>query len=512
VLLTGTAGYFILSSIENYHDQQQRASVLGLARTISLNLRGESDLSDARRLYSFIQRLRVSDPRIIEATIVDSTGEITGDLDDSHVYSRTEDDDLLAVLRGAGKTCRTGRRGPDVFEATVPIYFPGSEAVLGALRLRYDMSSFQTIHQVARLRMLLAIGAITILLIAGLRYALVRSVVRPLSMFAAHAQAVSAGDLGARVPPQTTQELSLLRRSFNGMAESLQASLAALEGRRDILEVEIKERTAELSAARDHLERLNKALEERVEERTGQLLHAERLSAIGTLASGVAHEINNPLATILTCSEGLLRTLSHERPVSRGATDEKMESYLTTIRDEAKRCRCITAQLLDFSRRRIGSMAALDLRAVIRDAVVLAQPKAAAESKLLECRLQERPLPIEGEAGALKQLLLNLLLNALDASPHGALIGITASEERGNARICVEDRGRGLTPEEMARAFEPFFTTKTSGYGTGLGLAVCDMIVHQHHGEIRLESDGPGRGARAIIALPLAAAAVEHAI
>jgi len=508
VLLTGAAGYLALLSTERYHDQELRESVLSLARTISLNLRREPDLSDARRLYSFIRQLRDSDPRILDATVVDAEGEITGDLDERQVYSHATDEDLLDVLRGGGRISRTRRMGDSVFKATVPIYFEGSERPLGALRLSYDLSSTQAIQRTARLRLLLAVAAIAVLLILALSAALTRLVVRPLNDFATQAAAIAAGDLGARVPAQRTEELGVLRRSFNTMAASLEASLASLEKRHEALEAEVRDRTADLSSARDRLEILNRALEERVEERTGQLLHAERLSAIGTLASGVAHEINNPLATILTCSEGLLRAISAEGAAPPGVAGEKMQEYLATIREEARRCRTITSQLLDFSRRRTGTRQLTDLRSVVRESVGLVQPKAAAESKSVDSLLPGHPLAVHAEPGALKQLVLNLVLNALDASPAGATVKVTLIEERDLATILVEDQGRGLAPDEMARAFEPFFTTKTTGRGTGLGLAICDMIVHQHDGEIRLESAGPGMGARATVTLPLATESV----
>jgi len=468
VVLTGTAGWFILASIEAYHDEQQRDSVLGLARTISLSLRREPDLSDARRLHSFIEQLRDSDPRILEATIVDDRGEITGDLEAARVFAPATDEDLLAVLHGGGAVSRATRRGSSVFEATVPIFFPGSESLLGVFRLRYDTSSTQAIHQTARLRMLLAVAAIAVLLVIGLRAALDRSVVRPLTAFVGHAGAVASGDFKARVPAQSTIELEDLRKSFNVMAESLETSLAA------------------------------------VEERTGQLLHAERLSAAGTLASGVAHEINNPLATILTCSEGLLRSLAAERPAVPGAAGEKLAPYLSMIRDEAKRCRAITAQLLDVSRKRAAPASPLDLNAVVSEAISLARPRAEAETKIVESAPATGPLLVVGNADALKQLLINLISNALDASGPGGVVRVRASEAGGLVRLEIEDHGRGLTAEEEARALEPFFTTKTGGRGTGLGLAICDVIVHEHRGRMQLRSRGPGIGTRVTVSLPQA--------
>jgi two-component system, NtrC family, sensor kinase len=375
--------------------------------------------------------------------------------------------------------------------------------VIGALQVRYDMASDLSIHRAIRWRMLISVTAITLLLILGLRTALARLVVRPLKEFTSRAEAIAHGDLGARVPPQSTGELSVMERSFNAMASTLQASLDALESRRESLESEVRQRTAELTEAKVHLEKLNRALEEKVDERTSQLLHAESLSAVGTLASGVAHEINNPLATILTCADGLTRTLVHERASIPKAAGDKLENYLALIRDEAKRCRTITSQLLDFSRKRIGTMMRLDLREAIGEALVLAQPKAAAESKRLNLDLPDHPLPVRGEPGSIKQLLLNLVLNALDASPLGALVTVKGFELSGLVHIEVSDPGRGLTPDELSRAFEPFFTTKANGRGTGLGLTVCHMIVQQHDGRIRLQSDGPGRGALATVTLPL---------
>jgi signal transduction histidine kinase len=502
-LVTWAGGYLVVWSMGRYYDAQARESAVALARTISLNLRRESDLSDARRLYSLIRQIQKSEPRVLGATIVDKSGEITGDLVEERVFSRAQDPDILEVLHGGGRESRTAMREPNVIEATVPIFFEGSGEVLGVFRLQYDTSALIDLYHRARWRMFLTVSGMALLLVLMLHLVIRHSVSAPLRVVTERAEALAGGDLSARVPAQDTVELAKLQRSFNEMAASLQDSLAALDRRREALEAEVRLRTSELYAAKVNLEDLNRILEARIEERTRQLLHAERLAAIGTLATGVAHEINNPLATILVCAEGLDKSLTARRDSLPPELAEKLQTYLGLITDEARRCRGITAQLLDFSRSRSAVLACFDLRSVIQDAVTLAQPRAVSESKTLEVELEDIPLPLRGDPGAIKQVCINLLINALDASLTNGAVRIAGSRQQDSARIEVIDSGRGLETRDLSRVFEPFFTTKPAAQGTGLGLTICDMIVHQHGGDVRLESAGPGRGVRATVILPL---------
>lgn len=263
----------------------------------------------------------------------------------------------------------------------------------------------------------------------------------------------------------------------------------------------IDERSAALVRANEQLEALSHDLERQVEERTTQLIRAKTLATVGTLSAGVAHEVNNPVASIASCAEGLLRRL--RRGDGAGDPDELRE-YLQIIRDEAFRVKEITRNLLDFSRSGgVERRAPVDLGAVVRAAAQLVHYRAQREQKELVLDLGEAPVVIEGDAASLRQLVLNVTVNAIDATPPGSEVRWTLRPAAdGAATLECDDAGPGFAPEERERAFEPFFTRKPTGQGTGLGLAISWSVVQKHGGRIELGAARGGQGARVSVWLP----------
>jgi two-component system, NtrC family, sensor kinase len=214
---------------------------------------------------------------------------------------------------------------------------------------------------------------------------------------------------------------------------------------------------------------------------------AEKLAAIGRLASGVVHEINNPLATISACAEAL------ESRVSEGAFGESealddLREYLGLIRSEAFRCKTITNGLLDFSRTRGSEHAPLNIAHVISAATRLLSHQQRGEK--IDFRIdatEELPL-VFGDAGQLQQAIIALATNAIDAMPFGGVLRIVSRKNGRNVLVEVSDTGVGIPPENVAKIFEPFFTTKEVGKGTGLGLAVCYGILTEHGGSLDVQS------------------------
>ncbi|HEU4953993.1 MAG TPA: ATP-binding protein, partial [Gemmatimonadales bacterium] len=236
----------------------------------------------------------------------------------------------------------------------------------------------------------------------------------------------------------------------------------------------------------------------------GQILQAEKLAAIGQLAAGVMHEINNPLATIGACvaaSQGRLE----DGETGRDAIGE----YLEIIDKEVERCTGIVDRLLDFSRPKRVVRTAVPLDAMVEETLFLL--KHHHRFKGLEVTRELAPgLPSAlGSREQLIQVLMALLLNAADAMEQGGTLTIRTGRVPGRAGeifLEVADTGPGIPREDQARIFEPFFTTKPPGRGTGLGLSICYAIVEAHQGRIEVES-APGRGARFRVHLPVAAAA-----
>ncbi|MGH9967509.1 MAG: ATP-binding response regulator [Pyrinomonadaceae bacterium] len=231
---------------------------------------------------------------------------------------------------------------------------------------------------------------------------------------------------------------------------------------------------------------------------------AEKLAAIGRLAAGVVHEINNPLATISACAEAL-ESRVQEGAFAQGGSPSALEDlreYLSLIRSEAFRCKSITNGLLDFSRARGSAHVLIDLADVIKSASRLLAHQQ--RDGKIEFRIQtaEDLPPLSGDAGQLQQAIIALATNAVDAMPEGGTLTIEARLQNGAVLVEITDTGVGIAPENITKIFEPFFTTKEVGRGTGLGLAVCYGILTEHGGSLDVQST-PGVGTTFTITLPV---------
>ncbi|HZH90901.1 MAG TPA: response regulator [Pyrinomonadaceae bacterium] len=226
----------------------------------------------------------------------------------------------------------------------------------------------------------------------------------------------------------------------------------------------------------------------------------EKLAAVGRLAAGVVHEINNPLATIAACAEAL-ETRVAEGTFGESAEVEDLREYLSLIRSEAFRCKTITNGLLDFSRNRAGQHAPVELGELLEAAARLLGHQKRRRNVEIEVDAPDGVATVSGDAGQLQQAVIILAENAIDAMPHGGTLLLRARNEGAGVRVEVCDTGVGIPQENLARIFDPFFTTKEVGQGTGLGLAVCYGIVTEHGGRVAVDSV-VGRGTTFTLVLP----------
>ena len=223
-----------------------------------------------------------------------------------------------------------------------------------------------------------------------------------------------------------------------------------------------------------------------------QLLHTERLASMGTLASSLAHEINNPLSVILGFTQDLLTEID--------AGDERSAS-LKIIEAEAIRCGRVLQRLLHFARAHPPEMSEVELEKVLQSVATLIRPQAKKSGVEVRLKLPKLLPVLQGDPHQLEQLFLNLVLNALQAMPGGGKLSLQAEPEKGQLRTVVADTGSGIDPADLPRVFDPFFSRKGEA-GTGLGLAICQRIVAAHGGTITLESE-PGKGTRAVVMFPV---------
>lgn len=232
-----------------------------------------------------------------------------------------------------------------------------------------------------------------------------------------------------------------------------------------------------------------------------QLIHSERLTSLGFLASCISHEIKHPLTSILTGIEGLLRTIKGPSGLDP-EVHKKFLRYLELIQKEGDHCKAIFDKLLILSRKSRGSFDFLDINKSIAETVSLIEHEFIEnEINVVQALCRDLPL-IKARDSEMRQVFLNIILNGIQAIGKNGTIKITTGRDDNNVKIVFEDTGYGIRNEDLKRVFEPFFTRKPAGKGTGLGLSICQNIIRQHNGEIFVESE-LGKGAKFTIILPI---------
>jgi signal transduction histidine kinase len=313
-----------------------------------------------------------------------------------------------------------------------------------------------------------AIAAATLLAALGaLSY---RWVFRPLRLLGNGSRRVAAGDFGFRLKLDTSDEMAELAAALNDMTERFEE-------------------------IRDDLDR-------QVQLRTREVIRSEQLASVGFLAAGVAHEINNPLASIAMCAESLESRLEGLAPDDGEARIVKR--YLELIQNEAFRCKGITEKLLDFSRLGEVRRQATAMVALVADVADMLRHVGRFAGRSIE--IDDGPdVLVMVNPQEIKQVVLNLLVNALDSIEESGHVRVGVRRSGTEAMLTITDDGCGMTEEVLEHLFEPFFTRRRSGQGTGLGLSIVHRIVADHGGRIAAASAGAGQGSTFRVTLPLAA-------
>jgi signal transduction histidine kinase len=324
--------------------------------------------------------------------------------------------------------------------------------LLGAIVLERSLEP--AVATVARNRNLLLLYGALIFVIVGVVVWLliVRLVAQPVHNLLAQMERVRAGDLTARVPAQSHDEIGRLTDGFNSMVESLQ-----------------------------------KTTEELRESHERQIQQAGKLASIGELASGIAHEIRNPLAGIGAAVEVL-------------AESAKDREIVGEIRKQINRLSATLRGLLDFSRPSEPEIMPCDVGELLKPMLALTRPDAQKANVQIITECPDNLPPISADPQQLQQAILNILLNAIQAMPHGGTLTVRTDLHVNRLRLSIRDTGVGIPRENRERIFSPFFTTKH--HGTGLGLAITRSIIEKNGGTIAVESE-VGRGTTVFMEFPV---------
>lgn len=309
-----------------------------------------------------------------------------------------------------------------------------------------------------------------------------RVVMRPLRRLRKGSQRIAQGDLSTRVEVGPDDELGRVAVDFNRMAEDLQRAHREVTEWSQTLEQKVVAKTAELG----HMQK--------------QVVHMEKMSSLGKLSATVAHELNNPLAGILTYAKLVEREI--DEPLD-DATRVELHRYLKLIQKESSRCGDIVRNLLLFTRQSGAAFSPVSLNTVIDRSLLLIRH----HLEMANVRLEHQPLEgsdeVIGDGNQIQQALVALLVNAIEAmrGSQGGLLRVTATGNEQEVQLVVHDTGSGIAPDVLPRIFEPFFSTKDKESGVGLGLAVVYGIIQRHQGRIDVTSD-PGQGTSFIVTLP----------
>jgi two-component system NtrC family sensor kinase len=358
------------------------------------------------------------------------------------------------------------------------------DQVLGVLDTNLSLASVdQVVARSQRQDAVFTIASIILLSLisAGLFRITVHKPVRRLTAATRH---VAEGELDYSLPVDSGDELGSLAASFNRMTEQLKKAQEENQEWTHTLEARVQEKTVELERAYH------------------RLVQSEKMASLGKLAAVVAHEINNPLAGILTYSKLVSRLV--DKGLENEARRKDAKTDLQEIEEESRRCGTIVKNLLTFARQAPFNPQKNDLGEIVERCLLLVGHQCELQQVEVDCHLDPETPAIYCDAGQIQQVLLALLMNAVQAMPQGGRLKVETSylAERGEARIVVSDEGMGIPEDVLPHIFEPFFTTKAEGKGVGLGLAIAFGIVQQHRGNIEVLST-PQKGTTFTVTLPV---------
>jgi len=501
------------------HRQHLEAATLASAERVSDVIKRSTTYymlrNDREGLYHTIQTI-ADEPGMVKVRIFDQEGRISYSTDAaevSHVLDKraeacyschTQSQPLARLNRPDRFRIYRDGGGQRVLGIITPIEnqpgcsnaechaHPAGQQVLGVLDTNLSLAKADAQLAVSSAHML-SYTAGAMLIVAVLSWLFVWRVVgEPIKALKNGTEHLSQGELGYQIEVQSRDEVGDLAHSFNDMSLQLRAANKEIVTWAKTLEDRVEQKTKELNRAHDHV------------------LHVEKMASLGKMAAVVAHEVNNPLSGILTYAK-LLRKWVESGQVDREKREETLEC-LDLIAAESRRCGELIKALLTLSRTAPMNVQSTNLHAVIDRCLLLVRHQLELGGIELQLkRAEDLPL-VSCDPAQIEQVLLALIMNAIDAMPRGGNLWIETrlSSDDAEIEIQVRDDGAGIAPDVLPHIFEPFLTTKESGHGVGLGLAISRGILERHDGRIEVASE-LGRGTTFTITLPNQAPAASLA-
>ena len=465
-------------------DLQNRAIVY--AREVAAAIGGRRELETGPALSQLIARLLEIRRSVLQLDVLtfEREGATVVASNAPNIPLPFTSRDADEVLGGRVVTRAVTTEAGQHWEVMAPITLEG--VVAGAVAVKF---SAQRAEELAgRIRFwALTLATASLVLTAVLMSVAIQLVVdRPIRRFMDAISSVADDGVPAAVSVATADEFGVLAHHFNEMVARIGRFSEELKAR-------IAEATGELDRRYQQVERLNALLFEMQR----RLSHAERLALSGQVMAEVAHEVGTPLHSVA----GHLELLRRDLPPT--VLTDDVARRLAVIEAQVTRVIEIIARFLDATRRVPGESSAVDLNDLARDTAVLVRPGLASAGLGLDVHAEPALPLVRGQRDQLQQVILNLLTNAIDATPSGGRVEVTtlARPAQGEVEIAIADSGHGIAATDRKHIFDPFFSTKEAGRGTGLGLFITAEIVREHKGRIEIESD-EGRGSTFRVILP----------
>ena len=503
-LVFGLLGFFIV----RLHRQHLEAATLASAERVSDVIKHSTTYymlrNDREGLYHAIQTV-ADEPGMVKVRIFDQEGRISYSTDStevSHVLDKTAEacygchtqsqpltrlnrPDRFRIYRNEGGQRVLGiitpiENQPSCSNAQCHAH-PASQQVLGVLDTNLSLAKADAQLRVSSTRMFLYTAG-AMLIVTILSWLFVWEVVgKPIRTLEKGTEHLSRGELGYQIEVRSRDEVGDLAHSFNSMSSQLRAAHEETVTWAKTLEDRVAQKTKELRSAHEHM------------------LHVEKMASMGKMAAVVAHEVNNPLSGILTYAK-LLRKWVGSGQAEHEKRAEAIEC-LDLIAAESRRCGDLIKNLLSLSRTAPMNLQSTELHAVIDRCVLLVRHQLELNGiELQQKRAPDLPL-VSCDPAQIEQVLLALIMNAIDAMPRGGTLWIDTKLTHDEIEIKVRDDGAGIAPDVLPQIFEPFMTTKENGRGVGLGLAISHGIVERHNGRMEVQSE-LGKGTTFTVTLP----------
>ena len=502
------------------HRQHLEATTLASAERVSDVIRRSTSYymlsNDRDALYRTIGTI-ANEPGMVRIRIFDQEGRISYSSDPAEVnrmvdkgaeacygchaqaqpLARLNRPDRFRIYRANGKGRVLGiitpiENQPACSNAECHAH-PASQQILGVLDTNLSLAPADA-DLAQSTRQMVAYTALAALVIALLSGWFVFWLVhKPVKALKSGTERLARGDLGYQLEVGSSDEVGDLANSFNLMSLQLRSANEEITSWARTLEARVEDKSAELRRAHEHV------------------LHVETMASIGKMAAVVAHEVNNPLSGILTYAKLLKKWVTQGTGLE--TRKDEIRECLELIESESRRCGELVKNLLTFSRTSPMNLEWADLNVVVERCVRLVQHQLELTNVQLQLDLSAELPPLHCDPSQVEQVVLALVMNAIDAMPRGGnlLLRTRSLPQSRQVEIQVRDDGAGIAPDVLARLFEPFLTTKETGKGVGLGLAISKSIVERHSGTIEVESK-VGRGTTFYIFLPVDANAAPKAV